>query len=191
MYLEQASDEELLVSLQVGGHDAFTQIYHRYKNVLVIHAYKKLGNVDDAKEIVQDVFSSLWNNHASLPVVKNVSGYLYTLVRNRVLNFIEHKRVELRYSASFDSFKNEKHYELDLQLREKEMQAIINKEIDALPPRMREVFILSRKAHLTHKEIAEKLDISEHTVKNHIKGALKILRARLGLFSLIIMHYLL
>lgn len=186
----EALDEELILMLKNGDRNAFTELYTRYKGILILHAYKKLGDFEDAKEIIQEVFSTLWLHHTTLPEVRNCGAYLYTLVRNKVLNFIEHKSVEARYAASFQSFVGEQHYVTDLQLREKEMQAMIDREIDALPTKMREVFLLSRKNHLTHKEIAEKLDISEFTVKNHIKAALKILRGRLGLVVLILTHYL-
>lgn len=187
--LKKVSDNELIRLLRDGNHHAFTHIYHRYKSVLVIHAYKKLGNFDDAKEIVQDMFTALWHGRSSLPYVQNISGYLYTLTRNRVLNFIEHRQVESRYAASFRDFAGQQHHEPEEQLREKEMKAIINREIDALPPKMREVFLLSREQHLTHKQISERLNISEYTVKNHIKEALKVLRVKLGLITLILICY--
>lgn len=183
-------DEDLISMLKNGSRDAFTELYNRYKGILILHAYKKLGNFEEAKEIVQEVFSMMWLNHASLPEVKNTGAYLYTLVRNKVLNFIEHRGVEARYAASFKDFISDQHYVTDLQMREKEMQAMIDREIEALPPKMREVFLLSRKEHLSHKEIAEKLEISEFTVKNHIKAALKILRMKLGLLVVIMTHYL-
>lgn len=188
--LPDTSDENLMLLLNAGNSDAFTALYNRYKGILILHAYKKLGDFEEAKEIVQDVFSVLWANHATIPHVNNCGAYLYTLIRNKVLNFIEHQNVEARYAASFQNFVTEQHFGTDLLLREREMQGMIDREIDALPPKMREVFLLSRKNHLTHKEIAEKLDISEFTVKNHIKGALKILRMKLGLLAIILLHYL-
>lgn len=65
--------------------------------------------------------------------------------------------------------------------------ALIEKEIDALPPKMREVFKLSRQHHLSHSQIAAKLDISEQTVSKQITNALKILRTRLGITLYLLM----
>jgi RNA polymerase sigma-70 factor (ECF subfamily) len=75
-------------------------------------------------------------------------------------------------------------------VREKQLAAIIEREIAALPPKMREVFVLSRKEYLTHKEIAELLGISEQTVSKHVTNALKILRVKLGAvaYILLIIH---
>jgi len=177
--------------LQAGDNDAFTELYNRYKKPLIIHSYKKTGDLEDAKEIVQEVFSTLWSQREQLPPILHVSAYLYTMVRNKVLNYIEHKQVEARYALNFQNFMDEGYNASDIQIREKELQQMIDKEIAALPPKMREVFILSRKEHLSHKEIAERLNISEFTVKNHIKGALKILRLKIGLCTLIALHYFL
>lgn len=188
--LTYLSDQELVPLLQAGDHGAFAELYNRYKGELIIHAYKKLGNFEDAKEIVQEMFSGLWSNHRQLPAINNCAAYLYTLVRNKVLNFIEHQQVEARYAASFLQHINEAHNITDIQLRERELQRIIDKEIAALPPKMREVFLLSRKEYLSHKEIAIRLNISEHTVKNHIKAALKTLRQSLGFTVLVALHYL-
>ncbi|SDH40749.1 RNA polymerase sigma-70 factor [Chitinophaga filiformis] len=190
-FLLHADDKELVVMLQAGDNDAFTELYNRYKKPLIIHSYKKTGDLEDAKEIVQEVFSTLWSQREQLPPILHVSAYLYTMVRNKVLNYIEHKQVEARYALNFQNFMDEGYNASDIQIREKELQQMIDKEIAALPPKMREVFILSRKEHLSHKEIAERLNISEFTVKNHIKGALKILRLKIGLCTLIALHYFL
>jgi RNA polymerase sigma-70 factor, ECF subfamily len=187
-FLTTATDGELIALLQAGDQQAFTEIYNRYKGPLILHAYKKLGSFEDAKEIVQELFSHLWSIHAQLPEITNCSAYLYTLTRNRVLNYIAHQQVEARYAASFQQFASEGHDATDLLLRERELQRLIDKEIDALPPKMREVFLLSRKEHLSHKEIAEKLNLSEFTVKNHIKSALKILRLKLGMTTLLLLQ---
>ncbi|MCF6406837.1 RNA polymerase sigma-70 factor [Chitinophaga filiformis] len=188
-FLTHANDRELVVMLQAGDNAAFTELYNRYKKPLIIHGYKKTGDLEDAKEIVQEVFSTLWSQREQLPPIQQVSAYLYTMVRNKVLNYIEHKQVEARYALNFQNFIDEGHNASDIQMREKELQQMIDKEIAALPPKMREVFILSRKEHLSHKEIAERLNISEFTVKNHIKAALKILRLKIGLCTLIAFHY--
>ncbi|MBB5436925.1 RNA polymerase sigma-70 factor (ECF subfamily) [Pedobacter sp. AK017] len=189
---DQLADEELSVLLQADSHGAFTEIYHRYKGILVIHASKKLGgDIEDSKEIIQEVFSKLWSNRHALPLIKNLKAYLYTLVRNSVLNQIQHQQVVTKYADSFAKFVPEHQYSTDGLIREKQMMEIIDKEIEALPPKMKEVFLSSRKSNLSHKEIAEKLEISEFTVKNHIKSALKILRTRLDLAFIIILlrHY--
>lgn len=173
-------DEQLVLLLRAGSHPAFEQIYHRYKGLLIAHAYKKLGSFDDAKEIVQEVFSKIWINHQHTPQVNNLAGWLYVSVRNQVLKHIAHLQVVSKYESSFNEFKSQNHYIADWALREKEMKMMIDREIEALPPKMKAVFLLSRTERLPNKQIADQLNISENTVKNHLKAALKILRSRLG-----------
>ncbi|MES2828762.1 MAG: RNA polymerase sigma-70 factor [Bacteroidota bacterium] len=185
---DKLSDEELSQLLQADSHGAFTEIYHRYKGLLVVHANKKLGgDLEISKEIIQEMFSNFWSNRYALPLIKNLKSYLYTLVRNRVLNHIQHQQVVTKYADSLSSFALNYAYSADELIREKQMMAIIDQEINALPPKMKEVFLLSRKSQLSHKEIGEHLGISESTVKNHIKAALKVLRTRLDLALFIVL----
>lgn len=186
----EVSDEELVTLLRAGNQNAYTEIYNRYKGVLLIHAYKKLGSFEEAKDIVQDMFSWLWSERKNFPETQNISGYLYTIVRNRVLNAIEHKKVISKYAESFATFAKEHENVTDLVVDEAEMRRLIDREIEALPPKMKEVFILSRRGQLSYKEIAEHLDISEFTVKNHIKAALKILRVKLGLVAFLFLIHI-
>ena len=179
------ADEELLSLLKDGDRAAFTEIYNRYKGILHMHAYKKLGDFEEAKDIVQEVFATLWDKKEAIPQTTNFSGYLYQMLRNRIFNSIAHKDVASKHIASITDFYNEGSAITDHLVRERELAHRIENEINNLPPKMREVFLLSRKYYLSHKEIAEQLTISEITVRNHVKHALKILRLRMGILGYI------
>ncbi|MNY64348.1 RNA polymerase sigma factor [compost metagenome] len=88
--------------------------------------------------------------------------------------------MESKYISSISEFAEKDNCITDHLVREKELSALIEREILALPPKMREVFELSRKGNLTHKEIAVKLNISEKTVKKQVNNSLKVLRTKLG-----------
>lgn len=180
------SDQELINLLKKGDEVAFYEIYERYKGILHMHAYKKLGDFEEAKDVVQELFALLWSKRTALPETTNLSGYLYSSVRNRIFNIFAHKKVEEKYVTSFQKLNSEAIYITDEKIRENELAKQIEAEINALPERMREVFLLSRKENLSHKEIAENLDISVFTVKNHIKKALKILRTKLNSHAYIV-----
>lgn len=181
------NDQTLLTLLRQGDKDAYTVIYDRYKNLLYNHAYKKLGDPEEVKDVLQELFTILWNKRVDIPVAMNLSGYLYAGIRNRILNLLSHKEVENKYLTSIKQFTQEGDYSTDLAIREKEMADLIQKEIDQLPPKMREVFLLSRKENLSHHEIAEQLSISEQTVAKQVTNALRILRVRLGSFFLLLL----
>jgi RNA polymerase sigma-70 factor (family 1) len=184
-------ERELVDLLRSGDQAAYTEIYNRYSWLLHTHAYKKLGDREAANDVIQELFASLWTKRETVFLNTTLAGYLYTAVRNRILNMIEHQQVETKYIDSMMEFSAEYTAVTDHLIREKQMMSIIDKEIAALPPKMRAVFELSRKSHLSHKEIAEQLDISEQTVTKQIKNALKILKARLPvMFYFILLNYL-
>src|SRR3546814_7943699 len=75
------SDAELVPLFKEGDETAYLEIYDRYKTLLLHHAYKKLGNLQDVDDILQELFTDLWNKRDRLPFTSNLSGYLYTAVR--------------------------------------------------------------------------------------------------------------
>jgi len=177
---KQCTDIELLDQLRSGDRLAYAEIYHRYKFILHQHAWNKVRNKEEAQDILQEVFTNLWLKRETIHVSSNLSGYLYSAVRNRVLDYFAHSEVKLKYINNVKPDLSE--VATDHRVRENQLRAIIEKEIAELPPRMREVFEMSRKQHMTHKEIAEALGTSEETVKKQVSGALKVLRVKLGLF---------
>ena len=179
--LNALSDTELLLFLKEGSKDAFAEIYNRYKGLLYIHAYKKLWNQEEADDIVHDLFAALWDKREELVITGQLSGYLYTATRNRILKLIARKQTASSYITSITKSINEGYCVTDHLVRENQLTALIEKEIASLPPKMRQVFELSRKANLSHREIAGQLNLSEETVKKHVHHALKILKVKLGL----------
>ncbi len=163
-----------------GQRSAYEELYNRYWALLFNHARKMVQSDEDAKDLVQDVFSVFWLDGPSLELQTTLSAYLYTLVRYKVFNLIDRKKVRSNYLSSLESFIKKNEYSSEYRIREKQMEELIDKEISALPPKMREVFELSRKANLNYREIAEKLNISDNTVKKQMSNALRILRSRLG-----------
>lgn len=174
------SDSQLILLLQDDDCAAYTEIYTRYSNILLNHAYNKTRDREEAKDAVHEVFVMLWSNRSKMSNISNLAGYLYSSLRNCILNQVAHKGVESKYLSSLMQFASHETV-ADHLVREKQLTEIIEKEIDNLPSKMRKVFKLSRNGHLNHKEIAGQLNISEQTVSKHITNALKILRLRLGI----------
>lgn len=186
MEYSKLSDFELAVLLNEGDELAYTEIYNRYKGVLYIHAYNRLRNAEEVNDIIHELFTTLWDRRETLVFRTNLSNYLYTSVRNRVIDFICHKKIESEYIAGFQHFIDQCEAATDHLLRERELTRLIEEEVKSLPSKMREVFELSRKYNHSHREIAFKLTLSEKTVKKHVNNALKILRVKFGtLLSLI------
>lgn len=174
------SDADLIILLKSDDAMAYTVIYNRYFDSLYLHACNKLKDKEEAQDVIHELFTHLWNKRKELLIKSNLSSYLYISVRNRILDLISHQQVESKYVNSLQNFINEGHCITDHLIREKQLANLIEKGISNLPTKMREVFELSRKEKLSHKEIAAQLNLSEQTVKKQINNALKILRIKLG-----------
>lgn len=181
MHYKDNSDQFLLILLKEGDHYAYTELYNRYSGVLYAHALRRLKNREEAKDIIHELFTYLWVNRSVIEIQGQLSGYLYTSVRNRVIKVVSHKVVASKY-IDMQQLKSHCDFSSDYLIRENQLNDIIEKEINSLPPRMQEIFILSRRGYLTHREIAYELNISELTVKKQVTNALKLLRTRLDLF---------
>jgi len=181
----QLTDAELLDLLKQGDHSAYTEIFSRYNKLLYNHTYNKIREKEEARDIVHDIFYSLWTRRSQLEIKNNFAAYLFTAVRYKIADLLAKKQVEDKYILSLQTFIDREPVFTDYLVREKQFREIIDEEIAALPPRMREIFKMSRFGQFSHKEIALELGISEQTVKDQVKTALKILRSRFGLFVFI------
>ncbi|WP_207420290.1 RNA polymerase sigma factor [Desertivirga brevis] len=174
------SDKEIFEQLKKADRTAFSEIYERYWGILFRHARRMLQDDNEAKDLVQDVFATLWAGAPEITLTSSLSAYLYASVRNKVFNLIERGKVKQNYQASLENFILAGEYTTDNAILEKELARRIEAEIKLLPPKMREVFELSRKHHLSYREIAWELKISENTVKKQINKALTSLRLKIS-----------
>ncbi|TKC08611.1 RNA polymerase sigma factor [Pedobacter frigoris] len=174
------TDQELAAFLKQGDEVAYTEIFARYNYILHSHAVNKLRDREEARDIIQEVFTYLWQKKETITFTSSLSGYLYGAVRNAILNRVVHKQVQEKYFDSLKAFSLRGEVVTDHLIREKQLREFIEQEIALLPPKMRQVFEMSRKENLSHKEIAEKLDISEQTVSKQVTNAIKILKTKLG-----------
>lgn len=174
------SDAVLLHLAGKSDDQAFTEIYNRYWALLYRHALRLLQNDEEAKDIVQEIFTHLYHKTSQINLNTSLSSYLYTSTRNRILNQFLRDKVKRKYLMSLDDhIKRENNY-ADTPIREKQLAALIEQEITALPSAMRKVFELSRDNDLSYKEMAQQLGITESIVRNNLSRALKILRSKLG-----------
>lgn len=184
------TDNELLDYIKSGDELAFAEIYERYWGLLFHHILKMTKDKDETRDLIQDLFTNFWINIENIKSGTNIGAFLYVSARNKVINLIKHDKIKESYLSTLSTFyTNHQHTVLE-QLSAKDLSIAIEKEIQNLPCKMREVFELSRKHYLSHKEIAEKLSISDKTVKKQINNAIKILRFKLNIFMLILSVYL-
>jgi RNA polymerase sigma-70 factor (family 1) len=177
------SDQELVEFLKKDSEKSFKVIYERYAPKLYHAAYNLLRNKEVCEDLVQELFTDLWVKRNRLEILQ-LKSYLYRSITNKALMVIRSGKATLSLET-VEMLMDE--YATDDRVIDKEMQANLDKGISSLPEKCREVFILSRKEQLTHKEIATHLNISVKTVENHLTKALKHLRASMGNFFFFIL----
>jgi RNA polymerase sigma-70 factor (family 1) len=174
----------LLENLRKGDVSAFDHLYRTSRNRLFAIAHSIVDDHDAAKDIVQEFFVDFFQNRHYLHVTNALKTYLYNSIRNKSFNYIRNKTSqEKRHSRLYEDSQRINHqqntldieYHLDREMISNEIQSAISN----LPPMAEKVFTMHYLQLLSHAEIAEKLNISKHTVSNHISRALQQLRTEL------------
>lgn len=179
-------DHKLVTLLREDDKEAFTKIYQRYWMVMYMHALKMLKSENDARDIVQEIFTSLWLKRQSIDPKVNLAGYLFVATKNKVLDLISHQRIRLNYLGSLSSFAETHNNQVLARIEEKELLQILQQEIERLPAKMKQIFEMRINEHLTYMEIADKLNISDKTVKKQISNAIQVIRPKLRHLSIAI-----
>ncbi|HEY0667375.1 MAG TPA: RNA polymerase sigma-70 factor, partial [Sphingobacteriaceae bacterium] len=165
-----------------GDDNSFRIIYERHYTQLLAIGLQKTGNRDIAQELVQDTFMKLYQCKNRIIEITSIRAYLYVILKNKILN---HHRTELgykKYLSYISNYINHSDNSTMNKLETRELERQLNLEIENLPPQCQKVFKLSRKEYLSNKEIAIVLGISENTVEQHMRKALRNLRRSLGSF---------
>lgn len=172
-------EQSLVLRLTDGDEDAFCELYAAYKNRLIYFAMRFLKSREYAEDVFQDAFTVVWQSRRFINPDASFSSYLYTIVRNRILN-------QLRELANQDKLKEHilSHavdYSNDTQneIAANDLRQFISRALLQLTPRQREIFDMSREQQMSHKEIAEVLGISVNTVQESISISLRTLRSYL------------
>jgi RNA polymerase sigma-70 factor (ECF subfamily) len=179
--MAQEREYILFAEIRNGNEEAFNKAFDLYYSRLCFYADQILHDLDLSRSIVQQVFVDLWIKRERL-LVTSLQAYLYNSTRNASLDVLKHKKVESRYLSSLE--KNESFVETDL-MEEAELADRINRAIQNLPEKCREVFLLCRFEGLKYAEIADRLNISVKTVEMQISIALKKLRKDLSDYQMI------
>ena len=145
-------------------------------------AYKRVQSREVSEELVQDIFTALWINRQTLNV-EILSAYLYSAIKYKVINYLEKEMSRRIYAQaqvkSLVSLENSTEETVYLN----ELNVALEKEIQKLPPKRQQIFKLSRQGHLSIKQVASHLGISEKTAENQLGKALKVLKVNLKHFN--------
>ena len=183
---EILSDERsLLLRLIEGDEDAFCELYAAYKNRLIYFAMRFLKSREYAEDIFQDAFAVVWQGRRFINPDASFSAYLYTIVRNRILNQLldlsNQDKLREQILSQAVNYTNETKDEIIAN----DLRQFISRALQQLTPRQREIFQMSRERQMSHREIAEVLGISVNTVQESISISLRTLRTYLEKNSIV------
>lgn len=160
-------------------HGNFDSVYVTYYPRMIRFAKEYLLLEEDAENIVQDIFVMLWEKRDVLDIRISLASYLFTLVKNKCLDFLRHQTVVDEFAREYKA-KQAALEQLNYTISsDEDIEQIITAAINSLPERCREIFIKSRMEGKKYKEIAEELDISVNTVENQMSIAFRKLRLEL------------
>jgi RNA polymerase sigma-70 factor (family 1) len=179
------SDTLLLERLRKGSVEAFEEIFRKYWHSLYLKARSKTMSHDEAEEIVQSIFSTLWEKRATT-LIGNLSGYLQTSVKNRVIDRIREQATHQKYWEQYGKFIPRQRLVTEEAYTFAELNGAVEAAIDHLPERSRKVFRLSRLEGRSNAEIAQLLQLSEKAIEYHITRSMRTLRVHLKDFIIIL-----
>lgn len=180
---KNTTDADLFALLKHDDELAFTEIYSRYWKKLFVMAGHKLYSLEEAEEVVQDIFTALWLRRSTLMLTSDLASYLTVSVKYRIIRTLDRYYNQRRYINSLvysEGLDNSTQDALDFN----ELREELSKYVQELPEKCRLVFTLSRESGYSQKQIANELQISEKTVEAHLGKAFKILRTKLTGFMM-------
>jgi RNA polymerase sigma-70 factor (ECF subfamily) len=155
----------------------FQETFYKYYEPLCKYAFTIVKEPHSCEDIVQETFLRVWEKKQNLIGSEELVWYFYTAVRNNCLSFLEKKQKTVLGDIDGGAFTETPGERPAAVTKETDFDTLLKNALENLPPKCREVFVLSRVSNLTYKQISDSLGISIKTVENQMGKALKILRA--------------
>lgn len=175
----ELAESQARAALQEGNETAFEMLFRTYYKPLCQYAWSFLNDKDEAEEVVQAAFITIWDKKDQIEIQTSVKSYLYRTVRNSCLNVIKHEKVKKVHVAHEMAVGDVSYNNASQTVIASELEGRISEAMKALPEQCRLVFQLSRFEELKYAEIAAQLNISVKTVENQMGKALRIMRDQL------------
>jgi RNA polymerase sigma-70 factor, ECF subfamily len=179
--------DKLALRIKLGDEQAFELLFRRYYVRLCSFANKFLNDPEESREIVQEVFTKLWEIRDEIDPEDSLKSYIFKITQNFSFNKLRRRKVESRYTEIYKLVYFEQYeFSPHESFAARELEGIIARSIGKLPPECRNIFELSRVEDFKYKEIAENLKISIKTVEAQMSKALRLLRIELSEYLLLL-----
>jgi RNA polymerase sigma-70 factor (ECF subfamily) len=176
-------DKELMVALKEGSIRAFDAVYYKYARKLFAFSLKFLHDRTETEDLIQKVFTLIWERKEHLKPDRSLEGYLFKIVRNEIYDMLKLRIIREHYCDYILNATDSDGEELE----KKKLIEQVFELVDRLPEQRARIFRLSKEEGLSYREIAEKLNISENTVDTQIRHSLNFLRKELINFQKVIL----
>ena len=175
------SEKEELELLRDASRQTFESLYQRYSGKLYNFLMRvSKGDKYMAEELVQRTFIKVWDKRESVDPEKSFITYLCTIAKNMLLNEYEHQTIQFIYEEYIKVKSTDQDNNTEKEVDKNLLEEYIDYLTDQLPPKRREIFILSRKEGLSNKMIAKQLNITESTIETQLSKALTFMKSQLN-----------
>jgi len=175
---------EILDALRNGDHKAFEVVFITYFKKIKLFIFGYIKSEEDAEELAEDLFVTLWTKRQSIDTSKSFSAFMHTMARNAAINFLERKYIHQIYLSNATFQELTPTAEDDMIAKELGLQ--IDDVVDSMPAQRKQIYNLSRNEGLSNEEIALRLNTTKRNVESQLSLALKEIRKTISLFFLFI-----
>jgi RNA polymerase sigma-70 factor, ECF subfamily len=179
------TNEELMREIKADNMLAFDALYGNYSRKLYKFGYSILKSKEDTENLIQDVFLNLWENRHKVEKNESIQSYVFTIAYNSAISILRKKTKDFQFIEYLKSLQENTEEPVNVEIEYNELTAKLDKIINELPQRQKEIYLLHKVEGLKYNVIAEQLHISVNTIENHMSRALKTIRENLGDYSLL------
>ncbi|ADY52081.1 RNA polymerase, sigma-24 subunit, ECF subfamily [Pseudopedobacter saltans DSM 12145] len=173
---KEINEKELIERISRNDEEAFLHVFNFYHNTILSFIKKYVHSSDLAKDLTQEVFVKIWEKREKLAEVKSFRSYLYTIAKNHTLNTLKKASRSQEVMGEIVEAYFVGNNTTEERLLDKEYLYYLNKALEELPERSKEIFRLCREQKKTYEEVASIMGISKNAVKNHMVFSMKHLR---------------
>lgn len=175
-FLAQHTDHDLFRLIAGDDQMAFSELFRRYDKRIYPFVLKMIRNSALAEEITQEIFIKLWQHRVKLSSIDRPEAYILTIAARHTLDQIKKRLNENKMLQGLLASKEGSHNDTEEKLLLRDRAALIQLAVDQLPPQQKSVYELSRLEGMNYDQIAQQLQISPNTVRNHLVKALRSIR---------------
>ncbi|MES1160314.1 MAG: RNA polymerase sigma-70 factor [Bacteroidota bacterium] len=175
-FLAQHTDHELFRLIASDEEAAFAELFRRYDRRIYPFVLKMIRTEALAEDITHEIFIKIWQHREKLPGIDRPEAYILTIAARHTLDYIKKRLNENKMLQGLAASKEGSHNDTEDKLLGRDRAALVQQGVTMLPPQQRSVYELSRLEGMNYDQIARQLNISPHTVRNHLVKALQFLR---------------